>query len=239
MDYKLIYLAQRNPAVSVEDWPRTWRSHAEFAATFPVLGAEITGLYYCARIHAPTLDGAPVEVPAASPDHDGVAVISSPFGVQVGGELRPEDRDKILEDERRVFRVYTPNFSFRCQEVLTHGAEPGQAAVVRFLARRPQDAQAAFLARWNGEHAGLAIAAAEASGGFTRYVHDEMLEPPPPGYPFDGISETWFATPDDAVRFLTRADPAEARDLAAFCDLGRSVTMLTKVVHSWRQKAAA
>jgi hypothetical protein len=239
MDYKLIYLAQRNPAVSVEDWPRTWRSHAQYAATFPVLGAEITGLYYCARIHAPTLDGAPVEVPAASPDHDGVAVISSPFGVEVGGELRPEDREKILEDERRVFRILTPNFSFRCAETLSHGGAPGRAAVVRFLARRPKDAQDAFLARWNGAHAAQAIAAAEASGGFSRYVHNEMRLPPPPGYPFDGISETWFSTPDDAVRFLLRPEPAESRDLAEFCDLSRSVTMLTQVVHSWRQRAAA
>jgi hypothetical protein len=65
-------------------------------------------------------------------------------------------------------------------------------------------------------------------------VHNALIEPPPPGYPFDGITETWFASPQDAVRsFVDPAFAPLAEDLAAFCDLDRSVTLLTSLVHRW------
>jgi len=234
MDYKLIYLAQRNPAVSPQDWPRAWRSHAAFAAKFPVLDAQITGLYYCSRIFEPALDGAPVALPGATREHDGVAVISSPFGVHVGGTLAPEDRARILEDELRVFRIHTPNFSFRCKEVLVEGGAPGGAAVVRFLARKPGLSPEAFLARWRETAPTLAAAA-----GAVRYVQNALIEPPPPGYPFDGVEETWFATAEDAVRFLAAQPPRERARLGALSDAGRSVTIATDVIHGWPRPASA
>lgn len=234
MDYKLIYLARRNPEVSPEDWPRTWRSHAVFASQFPVIGARISGLYYCARLYQPTLDGQPAEAPGVSTRYDGVAIVASPSPEGLGGELTPEDRARIDADELRVFETYTPNFSFHCQEVLVHGGAPGAAAVVRFLARRPETPRAAFLERLNGRHAEIAIAAADGAGTVTRYVHDALREEPPPGYPFDAIVETWFATAEDAVRSLS--DPqfaAQRQDLEAFCDPDRSVALLTHVFHRW------
>jgi hypothetical protein len=237
MDYKMIYLAQRNPAVAPQAWPRAWRSHAAYAATFPVLGAQIKGLFYCSRIFDPTLGGEPAILPGASRDHDGVAVVSSPHGVEVGGTLAPEDRARILEDELRVFRVHTPNFTFRCEEVLVEGGSPGPAAVFRFLARRPQDSPETFLARWTAEQAPLAIAAATRSGGLVRYVHDRMREPPPPGYPFDGISEAWFATTEDAVRFAARETGPDLDHLASLCDPARSVALATQVIHGWPKPA--
>src|SRR5262249_43209206 len=150
----------------------------------------------------------------------------SPEGL--GGELTPEDRARIDADELRVFETHTPNFSFHCQEVLAHGAAPGAAAVVRFLPRRSGTSREAFLERLNGRHADIAIAAAEAAGSVTRYVHDALREEPPPGYPFDAIVETWFAAPEDAVRSL--GDPGFAavrQDLETFCDPDRSVALLT------------
>lgn len=234
MEFKLIYLARRNPAVSPEDWPRTWRSHAVFASQFPVIGARISNLVYCSRQFAPILDGAPFDPPGASRDYDGVAVVSSPSADSLDGDMTPEDRAQILKDELRVFAGPTPDFSFRCRETLVHGAAPGAAAVFRFLARLPDASPAEFAARWNQAHAVIAARAAEASDAATRYVHDQVIEPPPPGYPFDGVAETWFATPQDAVRSFV--DPTFApvvQDLAEFCDLDRSVTLVTQVVHRW------
>lgn len=234
MDFKLIYLAKRNPAVSPEDWPRAWRAHAVFASQFPVLGARISSLFYCSRQFAPTLDGAAFDPPGASRDYDGVAVVASPTAESLGGDMTAEDRARIYEDERRVFSAQTPDFSFRCRETLVHGGAPGPAAVFRFLARRPGDTPEAFRSRWDGRHAGIAARAADASGAVTRYVHDLVVDAPPPGYPFDGVAETWFATPEDAVRsFVDAAFAPVVQDLADFCDLDRSVTLLTRVVHRW------
>jgi hypothetical protein len=234
MDYKLIYLARRNPSVRPEDWPRTWRSHAVFASQFPVIGARISSLFYCSRIFEPTLGGQRFDPPGASCEHDGVAIVASASPEGLGGELTPDDRARIDADELRVFATNTPAFSFHCQEVLAHGGDPGQAAVVRFLARRPGASREDFLARWNGRHAEIATRAADRAATVTRYVHDELREEPPPGYPFDGVGETWFATPDDAVRSFTEpAFASIAEDLADFCDLERSVTLLTHVIHRW------
>ncbi|CAN7612081.1 EthD domain-containing protein [Phenylobacterium sp. LjRoot225] len=238
MDFKLIYLAKRNPAVSPEDWPRAWRAHAVFASQFPVLGARISSLFYCSRQFAPTLDGVCFDPPGASRDYDGVAVVSSPSAESLGGDMTPDDRARIYEDERRVFSAQTPDFSFRCRETLVHGGAPGPsptlAAVFRFLARKAGASPEAFEARWNGGHAEIAARAADATGKVTRYVHDLVIEEPPAGYPFDGVAETWFASPDDAVRsFVDDAFAPVAQDLAEFCDLDRSVTVLTSVIHRW------
>lgn len=227
MTYKMIYLARRNPALTREDWPAAWRSHAAFASRFPVIGAEISSLFYLDRTAEPAA--------GASQDYDGVAVISSPSAETLGGQLTPQDRARILEDELRVFSSQTPNFTFWCREALAHGGAPGGAAVIRFLARRPEVAAEAFHARWAEQHAPLAMRAGEAAGA-VRYVHDVLTQPPPPAYPFDGISETWFADPQAAARSLS--DAAVPEDLAAFCDAERSVTMLTRVVHSWTPAAA-
>lgn len=233
MDYKLIYLARRNPSVAMADWPRAWRSHAVFASQFPVIGGRVTGLSYCARVPEPTLDGAPFDPPGASSAYDGVAVVASASAEDLGGELSAQDRTRIDRDELRVFDANTPSFSFRCRESLVHGAAPGPAAVIRFLARRPDAAPEDFQARW-GRHAELAVAACDAAGTVTRYVHDELIAPPPPGYPFDGVVETWFSGVEAATRsFAEAAFAPVARDLAAFCDLERSVVLLTHVVHRW------
>lgn len=232
MDFKLIYLARRNPSIRIEDWPRAWRSHAVFASQFPVIGGRISSLFYCSR--TASLPGVPFDPPGLSRDYDGVAVVSSPSAEDLGGDMSAEDRARIDEDELRVFDALTPTFSFRCEETLVHGGAPGSAAVIRFLARKAGGSREDFLARWGDGHAAIATRAADAAGTVTRYVHDELRAPPPPGYPFDGVTETWFASPEDAARsFVDAALAPVAQDLAAFCDLERSVTVLTHVIHRW------
>src|ERR1700733_6193993 len=72
--FKSIYLAKRNPSVRAEDWPRTWRSHAAYAAQFPVIYSDFSSIYYCARVLQPSSNGVPVDAPEASRDYDGVAL---------------------------------------------------------------------------------------------------------------------------------------------------------------------
>jgi hypothetical protein len=114
---------------------------------------------------------------------------------------------------------------------VAHGGAPGRFAVIRLLCRK-DGSREAFAERYNGPHADLGKAAAEA--GATRYIQNIVREDPPEGYPFDGVSETWFETDTEAARSLT--DPAFAplvADLADFCDPDRSVTMLCRVGHRW------
>ena len=234
MQFKLIYLARRNPAISEEDWPRAWRSHSRFIGQFPSIGAAVESLFYCGRIYRPMLDGAPFEPAGATRDYDGVALVAAESRATLSGKLSAEDRARIDEDERRVFSTSAPEFSFYCQESLVYGGAPGQAAVIRFLVREPGSTAEAFAERWSRSHAHIATRAAGLAGTVLRYVHNSTIEPPPPGYPFDGVAETWFANGEEAARSFADGPFAEIeQDLADFCDMDRSVTMLTDVVYRW------
>ena len=234
MEFKIVYLARRNPSIAPEDWPRTWRSHAVFASQFPVIGTQISSLYYCNRVREPALNGALLQLPGVARDYDGVAVVSGPSANGFGDrDLSPEDRAKIDQDELRVFSTTTPNFAFHCKEVLVEGGRAGRAAVIRFLTRKAGTPREKFLAHWSETHAAIGKRAAEA-GAVLRYVHNDLTKSPPPNYPFDGISEIWFTNGDEAVRsLLDGAAAGLGNDLRAFCDMDRTVTMLTSVIHRW------
>jgi hypothetical protein len=237
MSYKLIYLARRAKTVEREDWPRTWKSHAIFASKFPVLEAEIRWLRYCNRIDQPMLDGKPVDLPFLSTGHDGVAVAASPTLEGISGAgFTPEDREKIDEDERRVFDMLTPNFTFFTTETAVKEGELGEAAVFSFHARKPGMTREQFDERYHGEHADIARDTVGSLAGLTRYMLNRPVQEPLPLFPFDGITEGWYETESDAIRALTGSDlDPVRRDLGLFCDLGAGVIMLTRPCHSWSQ----
>src|SRR5438067_73974 len=137
MDYKSIYLEKRNPTVSEEDWPRVWRSHPRFVSQFPVIGAAIQQLNYCSRVYHPTLDGKPFDPPGATRVYDGSAICASPSEDLHTVQVPPDIHARIMDDERRVFAELTPTCTLRGRETLVLGGAPGQAAVLRFLARKP------------------------------------------------------------------------------------------------------
>jgi hypothetical protein len=234
-NYKLIYLARRAKTVSREDWPRTWRSHAIFASQFPVLEAEIDWLRYCNRVDQPSLGGRPVELPELSTAHDGVAVAASAsFESITGGGFSAADQARIDEDERRVFDMLTPHFTFFNTETVLKDGPLGQAALFRFLPRGEGLDRDAFTARYREGHAAAARPVVRAIPGLVRAALNHPVNDPRPLFPFDGISEYWFATAEDAVSALSEGRfDAVSRDLEAFCDLDRSVLMLTSVCHRW------
>lgn len=234
MDYKMVYLARRNPSCKAEDWPRHWRSHAVYCSQFPAIGAPISSLHYCSRQLQPTLNGAPFNPPGVA-DYDGVAIVASKSADSFGNSDLPRDlRDKIDQDERRVFSTLTPNFSFLSEEVLVLGGKPGKAAVIRFLSRKAGSSREDLLAHLDGLHADIAKRAIDAAGTVTRYVHNRLRKDPPKGYPFDAIVEKWFASAENAAHSLVNdAFAPLTKDLATFCDMKQTVTMLTYVTHSW------
>jgi hypothetical protein len=232
VEFKIHYLAKRNPSVAPEDWPRTWRSHPKYVQNFPVIGSAIERLNYCARIREPMLDGARFDPPGVSQEYDGVAVVESPDeGVHRIG-ISPEDYELVKDDERRVFSTIVENFNMHGRESLAVGETTGRAAVITFVARKPGVSPEAFLEPWRRPLDAAARRALER-GRVIRYVRNEITLKPPPGYEFDGVSEAWFASADDAVRAVADSALAPlAAETAAVCDERRSVTMLTEVIFS-------
>ncbi len=227
MTVKLIYLARRAATVAREDWPRTWKSHAVFASQFPVLEARIDWMRYCNRIDT--------GLPGISAAHDGVAVAASDSLAGLNGAgFTDADRAAIDADELRVFDMLTPNFTYYCKEQPILAGDPDEVAVFSFLARNPELSHEDFEVRWCGRHADIAGAAIKSLGTMTRYIHNRPLHDALPLFPFDGIAEAWFPSADEALRAFSgqELDPLR-RDLAAFCDFGQSVVMLTGVCHRW------
>jgi hypothetical protein len=218
MTYKLVYLARRAAGVSREDWPRTWKSHAVFASQFPALEAKIDWMRYCNR--------AEIEAPGISTAHDGVAVAASDTLEGLNGTgFTAEDRAKIDADELRVFDMLTPNFTYYCKEDVLRDGPLGEAAVWRFLKRRPGTSRAEFTANWN-EHRPTPPTA-------TRYVRNHPVHDPLPLFPFDGIGECWFADLEEAI-----ASTGVAR-VPPFCDPEGCVTLITTVSHRWPKETSS
>ena len=67
MSVKRIYLTRRNPAISGEDFPREWRRHAAFAASFSNVNRRYTRVAQCTKA-----EGMPVQ---PQNDYAGVALL--------------------------------------------------------------------------------------------------------------------------------------------------------------------
>jgi hypothetical protein len=222
MNNKLIYLARRNPGLSRQDWPRTWKSHAVFASQFAVAGSRIEWMRYCNRIDAP-------ELPLLSTAHDGVALINNGQNETSLSPLPGDVRGALDTDELRVFDQLVTNFAFPCVETLLLDGLPGKAAVFVFLPEA-----SGLKDRLDGSHADVVHSTLPSLAGVTRYAHNHPIHVPAPPFAFGAIVEMWFATPDDAVRALSQGalDPVLA-DLASFARMDEAVTMLTAPCHAF------
>jgi hypothetical protein len=148
MAYKMLYLARRAKGVAWEDWPRTWKSHAVFASQFPAMDGTIDWMRYTTRVDDPRAVGLPV-----STAHDGVSVAEAPvLDTFYGRGFTKEQRALIDQDELRVFDRYTPEFSFWAKESRAVDGPVGEAAVFRFLRRKPGVSRDAYDRYLQGEY---------------------------------------------------------------------------------------
>ena len=230
MAYKRLYLAGRNPAIAVEDFPRQWRRHAKVAGGFPTVGVTYSRVQQCTKIA--NTDA----IPGSSNSHAGVALLTMPkLVVSKPSEDSQEIREKLRPDEVRVFGDVVSKWSLYTEEVVAKDGPPDKVCVMQFLKRKEGLSGDEFHRYWSATHAPLLLRLDVVLAGVRRYVQDRVLVEPPEGYEFDGVSELWFDTLDDAIKTLTdeRYRATVASDHANFCKTGDMVTMVTEVTHSW------
>lgn len=229
MPYKMLYLARRAVTVSWQDWPRTWKSHAVFASQFPAMSGTIDWMRYTTRIDDPSLGKLPV-----STQHDGVSVAeAAKLDTFYGKGFTSEQRALIDADELRVFDRYTPQFSFYCTETRALDGPVGEAAIFRFLLRKPAVSRDAFDQYLKVKYRGLCAQAASSLGA-QRWALNSTIDAPPPDFPFEAIDECWFASVEQAAQALK--SPAMASltaNLATVSDDASNITMLTRPTHRW------
>jgi hypothetical protein len=228
MSTKRIYLTRRNPAIKAEDFPREWRRHAALAASFSNVNRRYLQVAQCTK--------ADVAPGALDNDYAGVALLWME-SLEVALEVN-EDREiieRLRPDEVRVFGKEVVHCSLFAQEhIICKGPTTG-AVLIEFLARKDGTSAQEFAQRWQGEHTSRLTGTQAFQQYGKRYAQNLVVQSPPVGYEFDGISETWFDNLDDMARLLN--DPAYRDvvngDRKAYCNVGRTVQMPTKVTHAW------
>ena len=227
MSVKRIYLTRRNPAISAQDFPREWRRHAALAASFSNVNRRYTRVAQCSK--AEGLRVGPHN------DYAGVALLwMESLEVALEVNTDPQIIERLRPDEVRVFGMEVTHCAMFTEEhVLQDGPATG-FVVIEFLARAPGSSKEEFAKQWQA-HADAVLGNASVKALVRRYAQNLVVQQPPPGYEFDGVSEMWFESMEDAVALLDDASYVQGVQgaRAAFCDGGRTVLMPTKVTHAW------
>lgn len=230
MNWKMIYLARRNPALSPEQFPQAWREHSALGRQCRNVGERVRSVTQCSR----RLD---VTLPGLATDYDGVNLLGLADREAAHAIWTdPETLAIMKPDELRVFDRYVREFTLVCREELRRDGPRTPVVLHGFLRRRAGLDGAAFDAAWaTADPAAALQAGAFAQAG--RIVDNAVVEPPPPGYAYDRIVEWWFDSAEDLRQALggeAAVDPRQAlpEALAQRLDLPGSVFLLTQVTHS-------
>ena len=224
--WKMIYLAKRNPTLAPAAFPQAWREHSALGRQCRNVQDKVLDVAQCSRLLA-------LDLPGVSADYDGVGLLRLRDGEAVNDIWNDAETLAVMRpDEPRVFSTYVRRFTLVCHECLLRDGPRSHFVLYGFLRRRAGLSKAEFDAAWlDGSPRWLAGAALAQAG---RVVHNVVVQVPPPGYAFDGIAEWWFDSP--AALHVAFAAHGVLADLPPaymeLIDLPGSVFVATQVTHS-------
>lgn len=218
MNWKMIYLARRNPALAAEDFAEAWRGHSALGRQCRNVQDKVLAVTQCARL----LPGAPS---GCRSDFDGVNLLQLRDRQAADDIWSDAETLAIMRpDEPRVFDRYVREFTLVASEQVLRQGPRGDAVLVGFLRRQAAVAEADF---WQ-----VLERAASPWLAASQVVLNTVEAERPPGYDFDAIVEWWFADADALRTALQmRPLPAAVAPLHAVCEAEASVFMATGVSH--------
>ena len=116
--WKMIYLARRNPALAAEDFPQAWREHSALGRQCVNVADRVKSVAQCSRVlEHPDLP------PGASADYDGVNLLALRDRQSADDIWSDAETLRIMRpDEPRVFADYVRNFSLLCRQQVLRGS---------------------------------------------------------------------------------------------------------------------
>ena len=224
MPHKLIYLARRNPHIRPEDFGEAWQSHSRLASTLgPQFAKHFTRVRQCIKVY-----GADVP-PEYINEYDGTALLTMKSWYDLwAARSYPDALETMRNDERRVFAEYAANFTMAVEEIVKQGDGDGGAALISFVRRKSSVPHETFDAAWRA-HAGR-LFESDAARGVCSAVLNRVVESPGPRYEFAGVSESWFADADSALKAAW--DPVRRKcvlEVEPIADLAGSVSLLVRI----------
>lgn len=215
---KVIYLAKRNPALSRDEFPPRWRQHSLLAGSCTSIRGGFARVAQCINVYDREI------VPRASLEYDGVNLLSF-VSDEASASVWQQDEahDFLLSDELETFSTYVRYFSLPAQGHVVAEAPMAPFCLIEFVKRDARMDMHAFVERLVDAHGRMAAGSRRA---VVNVVTDRM-----PLYNWDAITETWFASLDDARAFYAtpawKDDYLAARD--AISQTGRTLTMWTRI----------
>lgn len=190
---KSIYLAQRNPSTSFEEFMENWAAHAVLSGSFPDVLRCFDGVVQVKRIVG-------LDHPALSTEYDGANILTL-TSLQDAIDVHDQEGISTLRtDEKRVFADYVIDTSLTVHADVVRDEPVGQVVLLDFARRRAGQDRVDFVKAWGRFARRLMADEAFPAGG--RVCHNHVVMPPPPGYEYDAVAETWFDSVDSAVAML-------------------------------------
>jgi hypothetical protein len=221
-DYKIIYLARRKAGMAEGDFPAAWREHSRYAGQVaPMLGRHIASVHQCVKIHG-------ADVPASfRNDHDGSALIGMrSWDDLMSARYHPVSLNELRQDEERHFADYVDNWTNAAETVTVLDRGKGEAAILSFLARRPDVDAAAFD---DGVMAACDALAERPPAGLVRIVRNRVVDMAAPPYDFAAVVELWFGDEPAAVAAANDAVVLAAVEQAGVAEVDRGARLLARL----------
>ena len=219
---KAIYLANRNPRMSREEFRERWIRHSRVGEVLSGSGPQpINGLRYCLTVDPSAI------LPGASNEHDGVGLLSVRSVVSIPSMHTVLTRNDVaLADELRTFERAVEDVTvYAASELVLDGPET-DVAVIEYARRRetvdPVEHLRAIERR--PEDDGLLEA------GMRRWVRNTAVGAAPRGFGYDAVSELWFDSLD-AVADAAPTLEAFFERRATHTERRASTVLVTTVIH--------
>jgi len=219
---KAIYLANRNPRMTREEFRERWIRHSRVGEVLAGSGPQpINGLRYCL-----TVDPAGI-LPGASDEHDGVGLLSVRSVVSIPSMHAVLTRNDVaLADELRTFERAVEDVTvYGASELLLDGPET-DVVVIEYARRRESVDPVEHLRALERRPDDDALLAA----GVRRWVRNTAVGAAPRGFGYDAVSELWFDSLD-AVADAAPAIDAYLGRRADHTERRASFLLVTTVIH--------
>jgi hypothetical protein len=223
---KAIYLANRHPRLTREDFRHRWLRHSRIGEVIADsrLQSSVSGLRYCL-----TADPSGI-LACATNEHDGVALLAlrSVVSIPTFHSMLTQN-DVAYADELRTFERPVEDVTVHtASELLVEGSETD--VVVLELARRRADVDPAEYLRQADEERERQLEDSRlVELGLRRWVRNVVVAPAPRGFGYDAVSELYFDSIDQ-VAAASSAIEQFLREMGAHTERRTSTVLIATVI---------
>ena len=190
--YKLIYLARRNPTLTPEEFPKAWREHSQLASSFGTsLGKHFLSSHQNVKDRVSTIDS------SFDNEYDGATILGmKSWKDLLAARYHPHSLDELQEDEKRVFAGWVDDWTMAVEENVLVDGKPTGNLILSFLT--PRDPVGFDEKSRQATESLVALLP-----GATRIVWNRVVDPAS-AFPFAAIIEAWL--PDATTAKIAASD---------------------------------